>query len=83
MDTPENKLKKKYLRKYKCVFCDKRYDRNSMVTHVASNHEEMIPEGYTARRVVFNYFNHKEYGTCVICGKRTEWIEEAGHYDRY
>lgn len=83
MDTPENKPKKKYLRKYKCVFCDKKLDRNAMVTHVASDHEDMIPEGYTARRVVFNYFNHKEYGTCVICGKRTEWIEEAGHYDRY
>lgn len=70
-------------RKIKCPYCEFKAEREKLITHVIDEHEEMIPEGYTARRVIFNYINHKEHGNCVICKKPTEWIEEAGHYDRY
>ena len=70
-------------KKYKCPYCELRADRESLITHIIDNHEEMIPEGFSARRVVFNYINHKDHGNCVICKKPTKWIEEAGHYDRF
>lgn len=73
----------KRVKTYKCPYCDKRKDREALITHIANHHEEMIPEGYTARRVVFNMINNKTEGHCVICGKPTEWNEKAGHYDRY
>lgn len=73
----------KKMKRLKCPYCEYRSDRESMIQHIADEHEEMIPEGCTPRRVVFNAINNKTHGSCVICGKETEWIEEAGHYDRY
>ena len=71
------------IKRYKCPYCEFRSDRENLIYHVGEEHEDMIPQGYTARRVVFNMINHKEQGKCVICGKPSDWIEEAGHYDRY
>ena len=73
----------KRVKTYKCPYCDQRMDRESLITHIADKHEEMIPEGYTPRRVVFNMINNKTEGHCIICHKPTEWNEQAGHYDRY
>lgn len=72
-------------RKYKCPFCDKKDTAINLVYHIQEKHEEMIPEGYTATRVVFNYINHKDHGTCVNpkCHNETQWNEDAGKYDRY
>ena len=44
-------------RRYKCLWCDKRFTRDNLVTHVDDDHQDMIPEGYSALRVVFNYLN--------------------------
>lgn len=71
------------VKRYKCPYCEARMDREKLIPHIAHNHEEMIPQGYTPRRVVFNYVNHKDGGRCVICGKPSRWVEESGHYDRY
>lgn len=71
------------VKRYKCPYCEFRADRENLIYHVGEEHEDMIPQGYTARRVVFNMINHKEHGKCVICAKNTDWIEDAGHYDRY
>lgn len=73
----------KRIKTYKCPYCDKRMDRESLILHINHKHEEMIPEGYTARRVVFNMINNKTEGHCIICHKPTKWNEQAGHYDRY
>lgn len=70
-------------KKYKCPYCDARMYRERLIIHVADKHEEMIPQEFTPRRVVFNSINHKDGGRCVICGKPSRWIEESGHYDRY
>ena len=72
-------------RKYKCPFCDKKDTAINLVYHIQEKHEEMIPEGYTATRVVFNYINHKDHGTCVNpkCHNETQWNEDVGRYDRY
>ena len=70
---------------YKCPFCDKRYDRQKLVTHVEENHETELPEGFTALRYVFNYVNRKPesyHGKCTECGGPTPWDENKGRYNR-
>lgn len=69
-------------KKYRCPYCNYSDERNELVYHISDNHEDMIPEGYTARRVVFNKVNHREYGTCMICKGRTEWDENIGKYKK-
>ncbi len=69
-------------RRYKCMYCTKSYERAKLVNHIDKVHEDMIPEGYTAARLVFNMINKKDHGTCIICGKESPWNEEKGRYDR-
>ena len=71
--------------RYKCPYCDKRFERRDLVAHVEQKHEDMIPENYTALRLVFNYVNKKplDYnGKCTECGGPTQWDENKGRYDR-
>lgn len=72
-----------YQKKYKCPYCDKRYTRMDLVSHIEKKHSDMIPKDYTATRVVFNLINKKDHGTCVICGKETKWDEDKARYDRF
>ena len=72
----------KYKKKYKCPYCEIRLERPKLVQHVQNKHADLIPEGYSALRVVFNYINKKECGHCIICGKETAWNEEKGRYER-
>jgi len=70
---------------YKCLYCDNRYTRQDLVTHIEEEHEHEIPEGFSAFRLVFNYVNHKPlsyHGKCTECGKQTPWDENKGRYDR-
>lgn len=69
-------------RKYKCPYCEFRTDRVNLVYHVSEEHEELIPEGYTAARVVFNMINNKTNGTCIMCGAETDWNEKSWRYER-
>lgn len=74
--------KPKYVKKYKCPYCDKRYERQKLINHIDRIHPEMIPKDYTATRVVFNLINKKDHGTCIICGKEAPWNENKARYDR-
>lgn len=74
----------KSTKKYKCPFCEHRDTRGELVSHVSNEHNEMIPEGYSAARVVFDYFNNidEEHKTCCkSCGKPTSWNENKWRYD--
>lgn len=71
--------------KYLCPFCDKRFTREDLIDHVEDKHEEMIPEGFTVLRYVFNYVNKKPldyHGKCTECGGPTPWDENKARYDR-
>lgn len=71
-------------RKFKCPYCNYKGARERLVSHVENNHKEMIPEGYTAARVVFNSINHKEVGHCVQCKvNETKWNEDTWKYERF
>lgn len=69
-------------KRYKCPYCEKRLERDILITHVEDDHEDLIPENYSARRVVFNAINNKTSGTCIVCGRETDWNEKAGKYNR-
>lgn len=69
-------------KKFKCPYCEKRLERTKLPSHIQTEHEDMIPEGYTALRVSFNTINHKTEGLCIICKKPTDWNENKGRYER-
>ena len=76
------KIKGKYKKRYKCPYCDERYDRAKLADHIDKKHSELIPEGYTSSRIAFNTMNHKTVGHCIICGNETEWNEDKCRYER-
>lgn len=76
----ENKSKAK--KKYKCPYCESRLERTKLPIHIQNEHEDLIPEGYTALRVAFNTINHKTEGHCIICKGITDWDEDKGRYNR-
>lgn len=69
-------------RKFKCPYCENKYEREKLVNHIDKIHNDMIPENYTSARIVFNLINKKETGHCVMCGKETEWDESKWRYKR-
>lgn len=75
--------KSKYIKKYKCPYCGMHYDRDALIRHIDKKHEDEIPEGYTAVRVVFNIINKKDHGNCVVCRKTTDWNDTLARYDRF
>lgn len=69
-------------RTYKCPYCTQRFIREKLVTHIDDKHHDLIPEGFTALRVAYNYINDTTGRKCVICGKPTAWNEMKGRYER-
>lgn len=69
-------------RPVKCPFCSFHTTKDKMITHIDRVHPELIPEGYSAARVLFNYLNHKDHGTCVVCKRPTPWDEKMHKYKR-
>ena len=74
--------KNTYQRKYKCPYCEQKYERSKLHIHIQNKHENLIPEGYTALRVAFNTINNKTEGHCIMCGKVSDWNEDKGRYER-
>lgn len=68
-------------KKYACPYCKERFTRDKLIIHVEKKHEELIPDGYTATRVIFNDINHTSGGRCRACGNSTEWNEKTGRYN--
>lgn len=67
---------------YKCPYCDYRGTKEKLISHIELKHEDMIPEGYSPSRIVFNLINKKETGYCIICKKETAWNEDKCRYER-
>lgn len=68
-------------KKYKCLYCEKILIRRDLIMHIEKQHEELIPQGYTASRIVYNQVNKVDSGKCRVCGKPTNWNEKSGRYD--
>ena len=70
-------------RKYNCPFCDYKNISDKLISHIDTNHQDLIPEGYTPSRIVYNIRNKREYGSCMICKKPTEWNEDNCRYNPF
>lgn len=77
-------------RKYKCIYCDKSYERNELAVHIDKNHSDMLnyENGYTANRIVFDICNRKTpigngKGSCRECKKQTNWNEKNVRYEPF
>lgn len=70
------------LRKVKCPYCSFTNTKEKVINHIELKHEDMIPQGFTAARVLFNFINKKDHGTCVICKGNTTWNEKTNKYNR-
>lgn len=68
-------------RKYKCPYCDYRAQRADLVDHVEKEHQDLLPEGYTAARAVYDFINSKNYGICMICKEKVyKWNDKINRY---
>lgn len=70
-------------KRFKCPYCELRLERAKLIDHIEKDHEDMIPEGYSATRIVFNVINKKTHGNCVTCGRKTPWNEDLARYERF
>ena len=71
----------KSTRKYRCPYCRITATRDRLVSHIQDEHEDMLPEGYSAARALYDHINKKNYGTCLICKKNVyEWDETICRY---
>ena len=78
-----NESASKSKKRYKCPYCNTHGTKDDLLTHIEEDHSELIPQGYTPARVLFNSINHKEKGTCVCgCGRETRWNEDLCRYER-
>lgn len=67
-------------KKFKCPYCDYIEISDKLIRHIDKEHEDMIPEGFTAGRLVYNIRNKREFGSCLMCHKATEWNEQNQRY---
>ena len=59
---------------YKCPYCTIfRGTREKLIKHIDKEHTEMLPEGYTAIRVVYDLVNKTTGRKCRVCGQLTPW----------
>ena len=69
-------------KKYKCPYCDQRYIRKDLISHIEKKHESLLPEEYSSERVVYDLVNKKDgHGTCKYCGTNTKWNAKINRYD--
>lgn len=76
-------MKRRYrsARKYRCPYCKLTATRDKLAVHVEEKHASMIPEGYTAARVVWDSVNKRNYSTCMVCGRKVyEWDDHVNRY---
>lgn len=72
----------KSIKKYACPYCDAKLNRMDLISHVENKHEALIPEDYSATRVVYESINKTNHGICMICKKPVyDWNEKLSRYN--
>ena len=89
----EHLIKPKYIKEvinvavnryYLCPYCNKKYTRENLPSHVEKNHMDELPEGFTSLRMSFHIVNNKPITysrPCRICKQGTDWDENKGRYN--
>lgn len=73
------------IKRFKCPYCEKRYEREDLVRHIEKKHIDDLPEGFSPLRMVFHVANKRDISyrrPCRVCGKPTPWDENKGRYDQ-
>ena len=74
-------MKVKY---YRCPQCKAKYTSLQVWgNHVKKQHPGLIPEGWSYARYFYFVKTGKRSGTCIICGKDTDWNESTQKYERF
>ena len=73
------------MRVMKCKFCDNRFDNaDQFVSHLESNHADMIPQDMTSYQFFYYLKTGKDYGKCVTCGgTHKRWNTKTNKYYRF
>ena len=72
------------IKRYLCPFCNKRIDKEKLVSHLSHAHANELPEDFSASRAAFHIINKRplEYRRkCRICGAPTSWDEKKCRYN--
>ena len=71
------------MKKFNCPYCEARLDRQTLISHIDKVHSDMIPEGYTSTRLVYDIVNNVKdgHGICRVCKGPTKWNEKIEKYD--
>ncbi len=70
-------------RKYTCPYCEERFTRNKLYSHIENKHEEMITDEFPVGRIVYNTVNKRTEGSCMVCKKPTKWDDKKQRYDSF
>lgn len=74
-------------KKFPCPHCPRSYtDLNALIDHIGSEHEFLIPKGFSIKHYLFNIRNGlsptNKFGKSILSGKPTTFNEELGKYNR-
>jgi len=66
----------------KCPLCRSKFvSQSTLEGHLRKHHEKELG-GMSPARYIFNIRNNKTRGTCIICGKESEFNEHTKKYNR-
>lgn len=73
------------MKKYICVFCNNKIRRDKMAEHIEKEHDNELPENFTAYRMAYDIINghlDTHSGECMICRSKTGWNNRTQKYFR-
>lgn len=73
------------MKTYNCPYCKGvKLTRDKLVKHIDRKHDDELPDGFTAYRLVYDIVNdHPDHiGHCTICNNPTKWNEKRQKYER-
>ena len=68
----------------KCPICNKKLiSKEALVNHIDRDHDQQIPENWSAARYENYLRTGVKCGNCTECGKPTEWNDSTWKYNRH
>lgn len=68
---------------YCCPYCREKFNKDKLINHIDKEHDDELPENYTAYRAAYDVINDKPgHGFCVVCHAPTKWNEKRQKYER-
>ena len=69
--------------KQRCPICNKDYkDIMALASHIELKHETEIPNNWSGLKFIFYKKHNRTTGTCMVCGKETDFNENTGKPNR-